>query len=52
MTKLPRMSVIFTAAEIREGSSFTVLELTERNGYLGFYPEQAHRLMESSVKTK
>jgi hypothetical protein len=47
-----RLRQIFTAAEIRDGSAFTVLELTERNGYTGFYPDQANRLMESSVKTK
>jgi len=47
-----RLRQIFTAAEVRGGSPFTVLELTERNGYNGFYPEQANRLMESSVKTK
>lgn len=47
-----RLRQIFTAAEVRDGSPFTVLELTERNGYSGFYPEQANRLMESSVRTR
>jgi catechol 2,3-dioxygenase-like lactoylglutathione lyase family enzyme len=47
-----RLRQIFSAAEIRNGSPFSVLELTERNGYSGFYPEQANRLMASSVKTK
>jgi len=47
-----RLRQIFTVAELRNGSAFTVLELTERNGYDGFYPEQANRLMESSVQTK
>ena len=44
-----RLRQIFTAAEVRDNAPFTVLELTERNGYAGFYPEQANRLMESSV---
>ncbi|MBI3358546.1 MAG: hypothetical protein HY201_03550 [Nitrospirae bacterium] len=44
-----RLRQIFTAAELRDGSAFTVLELTERNDYDGFYPEQANRLMESST---
>ena len=47
-----RLRQIFTAAEVRNGAPFTVLELTERNGYDGFYPEQANQLMESSVKTR
>ncbi|MEK7286415.1 MAG: hypothetical protein AAB035_03850 [Nitrospirota bacterium] len=47
-----RLRQIFTSAEVRAGSAFSVLELTERNNYSGFYPEQANRLMESSVKTK
>ncbi len=47
-----RLRQIFSAAEIRNRSPFSVLELTERNGYSGFYPEQANRLMASSVKTK
>ena len=44
-----RLRQIFTAAELRDGAAFTVLELTERNGYDGFYPEQANRLMEASI---
>ncbi|MBI3594919.1 MAG: hypothetical protein HY200_08165 [Nitrospirae bacterium] len=47
-----RLRQIFTSAEIRSGSAFTVLELTERNHYEGFYPEQADGLMKSSTKTK
>ncbi len=47
-----RLRQIFTAAEVRNGVPFSVLELTERNGYDGFYPEQANSLMQSSVKTK
>ncbi len=50
-TRGSRLRQIFTVAELRDGSAFTVLELTERNGYDGFYPEQANSLMESSVKT-
>lgn len=44
-----RLRQIFTSAELRNGSAFTVLELTERNGYDGFYAEQANSLMEFSV---
>lgn len=51
-SKGSRLRQIFTVAELRDESAFTVLELTERNGYDGFYPEQANQLMESSVKTK
>ena len=47
-----RLRQIFTAAEIKNGMAFTVLELTERNNYDGFYPEQADSLMKSSTKTK
>jgi len=47
-----RLRQIFTAAEVRGGAPFTVLELTERNGYNGFHPEQANQLKESSVTTK
>jgi hypothetical protein len=47
-----RLRQIFTAAEVRDGAPFSVLELTERNGYNGFYPEQANSLMQSSIKTK
>ncbi|MBI1821344.1 MAG: hypothetical protein HY036_05550 [Nitrospirae bacterium] len=47
-----RLRQIFTAAEIKNGSPFTVLELTERNNYDGFYPDQADGLMKSSTKTK
>jgi len=47
-----RLRQIFSAAEVRDGAPFTVLELTERNGYEGFYPEQANLLMASSVTTK
>lgn len=47
-----RLRQIFTAAEVRDGSPFSVLELTERNGYEGFYPDQANSLMQASVKTK
>ncbi len=47
-----RLRQIFTAAEIKNGSPFTVLELTERNNYDGFYPDQADGLMKSSTKTR
>jgi len=47
-----RLRQIFTLAEVREGAAFSVLELTERNGYDGFYPEYADSLMQSSVKIK
>ncbi len=47
-----RLRQIFTIAEQRDGKAFTVLELTERNGYNGFYPDQANRLMEASVQTQ
>ncbi len=42
---------IFTVPEKVEGQPFSVLELTERhNGYDGFSPPQANRLMQSTVK--
>jgi catechol 2,3-dioxygenase-like lactoylglutathione lyase family enzyme len=47
-----RLRQIFTAAEVREGLPFSVLELAERNGYEGFVPEQADGLMQSSVVKK
>lgn len=47
-----RLRQIFTASEVREGEAFSVLELAERNGYEGFYPEQADSLMQSSTKTR
>ena len=40
---------IFTRPEMKNGKSFTVLELTERHrGYAGFLPPQAQGLMEST----
>ncbi|MFQ5596440.1 MAG: hypothetical protein ACE5GK_00160 [Nitrospiria bacterium] len=47
-----RLRQIFSAAEVRAGAAYTVLELTERNGYDGFYADQANRLMQSSGKLK
>ncbi len=47
-----RLRQIFTAAEVRDGHPFTVLELAERNGYEGFVPEQADGLMQSSIVKK
>ena len=47
-----RLRQIFTAAEVRDGQPFSVLELAERNGYDGFVPEQADGLMQSSVVKK
>lgn len=47
-----RLRQIFTAAEVRDGQPFSVLELAERNGYEGFVPEQADGLMQSSVVKK
>lgn len=47
-----RLRQIFTASEIRDGAAYSVLELTERNGYDGFYPEQADSLMQASVKKR
>ncbi len=46
-----RLRQVFTASEVREGAAYTVLELTERNGYTGFYPDQANALMLSSTRT-
>ncbi len=45
-----RLRQVFTASEVRDGAAYTVLELTERNGYTGFYPDQANALMESSTQ--
>ncbi len=45
-----RLRQVFTASEVRDGAAYTVLELTERNGYTGFYPDQANALMESSAQ--
>lgn len=45
-----RLRQVFTASEVREGAAYTVLELTERNGYTGFYPDQANALMQSSTQ--
>jgi catechol 2,3-dioxygenase-like lactoylglutathione lyase family enzyme len=47
-----RLRQIFTAAEVRDGHPYSVLELAERNGYEGFVPEQADGLMQSSVVKK
>lgn len=47
-----RLRQIFTASEVRDGEPYSVLELIERNGYDGFYPEQADSLMQSSTKIK
>ncbi|GJL57021.1 MAG: hypothetical protein NPIRA02_41530 [Nitrospirales bacterium] len=42
---------IFTVPEKVDGQPFSVLELTERhNGYQGFSPPQANRLMQSTVQ--
>jgi hypothetical protein len=43
-----RLRQIFTAAEVRGGEAFSVLELAERRGYDGFVAEQADGLMQSS----
>ncbi len=41
---------IFTAPEVRDGESFSVLELAERHfGFAGFAPPQANSLMQSTV---
>lgn len=45
-----RLRKVFTASEVRDGAAYTVLELTERNGYTGFYADQANALMESSTQ--
>ncbi len=47
-----RLRQIFTAAEVRDGQPYSVLELAERNGYEGFVPEQADGLMQSSMVKK
>lgn len=47
-----RLRQIFTAAEVRDGEAFSVLELAQRNGYDGFVPEQADGLMQSSKVKK
>ncbi len=47
-----RLRQIFTAAEVRDGEAFSVLELAERRGYEGFVPEQADGLMQSSLVKK
>lgn len=40
---------IFTKPQLKRGEPFTVLELAERHeGYLGFQPPQADRLMQST----
>src|SRR5688572_12837864 len=42
---------IFSAPEMIDGQSFSVLELTERHrGYQGFSPPQADSLMKSTIK--
>ena len=47
-----RLRQVFTAAEVRQGKAYSVLELTERNHYEGFVPEQADSLMQSSVEKR
>ncbi len=47
-----RLRQIFSASEVRQGAAYTVLELTERNHYSGFYPDQANQLMQSSTTKK
>jgi hypothetical protein len=47
-----RLRQIFTAAEVRQGKAYSVLELAERNNYEGFVPEQADSLMQSSVEKR
>ncbi len=43
---------VFTAADVKRGHPFTVVEIIERHrGYLGFQPPQADSLMKSSVVT-
>ena len=43
---------VFTAADVKKGHPFTVVEIIERHrGYLGFSPPSADRLMKSSVIT-
>jgi len=47
-----RLRQIFSAAEVQQGKAYSVLELTERNNYEGFVPEQADSLMQSSVEKR
>jgi hypothetical protein len=47
-----RLRQIFTAAEVRQGKAYSVLELAERNNYDGFVPEQADSLMQSSIEKR
>jgi hypothetical protein len=47
-----RLRQIFTAAEVRQGKAYSVLELAERNNYDGFVPEQADSLMQASVEKR
>lgn len=43
---------VFTAADVKRGHPFTVVEIIERHrGYMGFQPPQADSLMKSSVVT-
>ncbi len=43
---------VFTAADVKKGHPFTVVEIIERHrGYAGFQPPQADSLMKSSVVT-
>jgi catechol 2,3-dioxygenase-like lactoylglutathione lyase family enzyme len=43
---------VFTAADVKRGHPFTVVEIIERHrGYAGFQPPQADSLMKSSVVT-
>ena len=43
---------LFTAADVKNGHPFTVVEIIERHrGYTGFQPPQADSLMKSSVIT-
>jgi len=43
---------VFTAADVKKGQPFTVVEIIERHkGYAGFQPPQADSLMKSSVVT-
>ncbi len=43
---------VFTAADVKNGHPFTVVEIIERHrGYMGFSPPSADQLMKSSVVT-
>ena len=43
---------VFTAADVKQGHPFTVVEIIERHrGYMGFSPPAADALMKSSVVT-